>query len=958
MTEPPSPSEPSFASPPPSGRPASGEVDRPKGMLIGRYRVEAELGRGGMGVVLRAFDTGLQRPVAIKMIGAAGIADREELERFIREARVTAKLRHPGIVAVHEVAQHGGRPYIVMDLVDGPSLEAVLRDEAPTARRAAEIVRDVARGLEHAHGHGILHRDVKPANVVIDEAEQRPRLTDFGLARDVGATHLTATGDILGTPHYMAPEQAIGDPAGLGPATDIWALGGVLYRCLSGATPFQGESALVVLQKVLTDEVVPLAQQAPDVPVDLATITMRCLEREPADRYATAAALADDLDRWLDGRSIRARPTGGLTKLRRRLRRRVLELALAAAIVAIVALTVGLVRERRSSPAVDDEPAVVPTTAARFSNAKVIDLVVAARADPAVRARLLADLEDVLDEVISALAEVIAPGELTGPARADVIAYLTPAALGGAAGDARTAIGDRIAGSGMRGFQARATPLARGHARAQLACEAIGLLWPEPEEVLAVARYLALATQERDAIHPAVALVRAGTPEARDALLETLEAHPGLLGRELAMAITPELARGVGSTDRSVLAEESVRRAAALWGSIDEPETRDEYDRGLDEVVLRTTIALIHDPGHVEARELRSKAFGGLARYSESLADADALVSSDDSATTRAFRARARDEIGAAAIGDLTRARQADPFSADAWFGLGIAYWQRKKWGSAIVALEGAEPYREDDAPRDDDALIFEALGDSKAGLGDWPGALEAFRRWTETADADRRAPAWHRLAETMLTLGRPEDALSELERAFAGDPDDIPEQILRTRARALRDLGRLDEAASLLGVAKLERHIDARTDLGIVLALQGDRAGADLIAKAPAIGQPPIARATTAALAWIMQPDDATDRVDLGPFRTLPGSVGATIRVIQARKLPPNLLDLARGDPEGGTLRARLHLARVVLGAWADFRTDDPNAAADHYLAASELGDPEHLSTTWARLRGDQLLK
>ncbi|MEZ0230895.1 MAG: serine/threonine-protein kinase, partial [Planctomycetota bacterium] len=208
------------------------------GKRVGSYALGEELGRGGMGVVYRAFDTNLRRPVALKMILDASRADLEERERFEREARATAKLSHPGIVQVFDAGVHEGKPFLVMELVEGRSFETVLSGkEALTPRRVAEVVRGVAEALQHAHEHGVVHRDVKPQNVLLDR-EGRPRLVDFGLARDSATNNLTVTGSILGTPAYLAPEQARGESRGQGPAIDIYALGAVLYRALVGRPPF------------------------------------------------------------------------------------------------------------------------------------------------------------------------------------------------------------------------------------------------------------------------------------------------------------------------------------------------------------------------------------------------------------------------------------------------------------------------------------------------------------------------------------------------------------------------------------------------------------------------------------------------------------------------------------------------------------------------------------------------
>ncbi len=305
---------------------------------LGRHAIVAELGRGGMGVVYRGWDPALRRAVAIKVIGGSGI-DARSVERFVREARAAARLRHPGIVAVHEVGMHEARPYIVMDFVEGRALDDLLAGLSP--RRAAEIVREVALALDHAHRQGILHRDVKPHNVIVD-GEGQPHLTDFGLARQTDSqdASLTATGQLLGTPHYVSPEQARGgDGSDVGPATDIYSLGAVLYEALTGRPPFTGTTVLAILHQLFQRDPEPPRTIAPALHRDLETITLRCLAKEPAARYGSAGELAADLRRFLDGEPIAARPVGRRERLARWARRnRAFAATLAIATVLIATL--------------------------------------------------------------------------------------------------------------------------------------------------------------------------------------------------------------------------------------------------------------------------------------------------------------------------------------------------------------------------------------------------------------------------------------------------------------------------------------------------------------------------------------------------------------------------------------------------------------------------------------------
>jgi serine/threonine-protein kinase len=279
--------------------------------LVG-YDLLGELGRGGMGVVYRARQRGLGRLVALKMIRAAGLVDGEPLLRFRAEAEAVARLRHPNIVQIYEIGELAGRPYFSLELAEGGSLDAKLAGTPQPARQAAALVEPLARAVHHAHEHGIVHRDLKPSNVLLT-ADGVPKLTDFGLARSLaepGAAARTHSGAVVGTPSYMAPEQAEGRPRATGPASDVYALGAILYEALTGRPPFRGPTVLDTLEQVRSQEPVPPRHLQPGVPRDLETITLKCLQKDPGRRYASAAALADDLRRFLEDRPIVARPVG------------------------------------------------------------------------------------------------------------------------------------------------------------------------------------------------------------------------------------------------------------------------------------------------------------------------------------------------------------------------------------------------------------------------------------------------------------------------------------------------------------------------------------------------------------------------------------------------------------------------------------------------------------------------
>jgi serine/threonine protein kinase len=258
---------------------------------FGKYELLGEIARGGMGVVYRAKQPGLERLVALKMILGTGITH-ETAQRFLQEARAAAALDHPNVVPIYDIGENGKLPYFTMALIDGPNLRGYVDAQGTVPIAAAvSLFAQVVAGVAHAHKHGIIHRDLKPANVLIDK-DGRPRVTDFGLAkRATTDSQLTVTGQVVGTPQYMAPEQAR-DSKDVGPPADVYALGAILYFLLTGRPPFVGESFTDLLLKVVSDQPVPPRQLRVDVPADLEELCLRCLAKAPADRFADADALA------------------------------------------------------------------------------------------------------------------------------------------------------------------------------------------------------------------------------------------------------------------------------------------------------------------------------------------------------------------------------------------------------------------------------------------------------------------------------------------------------------------------------------------------------------------------------------------------------------------------------------------------------------------------------------------
>jgi eukaryotic-like serine/threonine-protein kinase len=352
------------------------------------YEILSEIARGGMGVVYKARQKNLNRLVALKMILHGAYAGTEELQRFRSEARAIAQLAHPNIVQIHEVGEHDGQPYIALEYVDGGSLDRKLAQQLMGPREAAAFLTQLARAVHAVHQRGILHRDLKPANILLsfgrkptasmesarnDESlgdasrlhEAIPKIADFGLAKrdtslaaagaeTAGAAALTQTGAVMGTPCYMAPEQAEGKLSKIGPATDVYALGAILYECITRRPPFRADTPHETLRMVCcTDPVAPRRLNSA-VPRDLETICLKCLRKEPSARYATALELATDLQRFLDGEPIQARRAGLLERSVRIARRHPTAMVTTALAIVILA---GLLLVLRYWPrSVDEEP--------------------------------------------------------------------------------------------------------------------------------------------------------------------------------------------------------------------------------------------------------------------------------------------------------------------------------------------------------------------------------------------------------------------------------------------------------------------------------------------------------------------------------------------------------------------------------------------------------------------------
>ncbi len=310
---------------------------------LGDYELLEEVGRGGQGVVFRARQKSLNRTVALKVISLGQWASKVHLKRFRREAEAAASLDHPCIVPIYEVGERDGQCYFSMKFVEGGQLDEVVRRAPISIRQAAELIAKVARTVHYAHEHGILHRDIKPGNILLD-AKGEPHLTDFGLARLVETeSTMTRTMEVLGTPSYMSPEQAVGNNAAISNATDVYGLGAVFYQLLTGQPPFAGGATYETIKLLLDTEPKQPRLLNPKIDRDLSTICLKCLEKDPKRRYSSALALAEDLERWLKHEPIQARHTGVFTRGRKWVQRNPTSALLVACVVALAAAAVWIV---------------------------------------------------------------------------------------------------------------------------------------------------------------------------------------------------------------------------------------------------------------------------------------------------------------------------------------------------------------------------------------------------------------------------------------------------------------------------------------------------------------------------------------------------------------------------------------------------------------------------------------
>ncbi len=756
--------------PPPPGQ----EPER-----VGGYRIVRELGRGGMGVVYLVEAVALQRPVALKVLVGG---DAELVDRFQLEARTAARVKHPNVVGVHEVGRDGSRWFLAMDLVDGESLRArLLRDGPLEPREAARVAEAIGRALQQAHTLGVLHRDVKPHNILVAR-DGIPLLADFGLAKDVGASGITATGDVLGTPAYMSPEQAMSDLARVDRRTDVYSLGATLYEALTGRPPFQGVTAINVLRQVIEDAPEPPSRHRRGLDRDLQTIVLACLEKDPAARYDTAGELADDLGRWLRHEPITARPQGAWVRAAKWARRRplgatVVGLSMVAATVAVTAALVVRV-ERAAERARVRSEALDALAVARVAS-QTDDQRHGAGFDALAAAQRW--LRNAPDDAEATAAVVDAAGLAAAAARrvADTRALLEAhtVAAGLRPGDADLARARDAAAELVRWSRARNDGDAAGARHALERAVALADEWPEP--------WIWLAMLHEDFADYGSALTAVAAAEARGGQrAEVLRVRAHLLVK-------------LGDVEGGL--------------------------RACDELLELRESA----PAHAARAELAVRR-GDLAGAVADLTAATRLQ--PEVAQRWRRRAEVRADMGDPGhLDDFLEAVRRGPSDPLAWIGLGKAYGRAGRLDEALEALDEAVRV----APTLAQgwwgrAAVHATRGDREAALRDLDEALRL-------APGDMRYLA-DRAGFTITS--DPAAAERSLDQAIKTVPDSVPGALAR-RAEARRLQGRfeaaVDDAAAAIAInpevteawlvrgrarVQLGRHAEAAADLQRFLEL------------------------------------------------------------------------------------------------------------------------------------------
>jgi tetratricopeptide (TPR) repeat protein/predicted Ser/Thr protein kinase len=822
---------------------SGGDAPRIDFRVFGKFRLEEKIGSGGMGEVWRARDTELDRVVALKFLKGT---DADEIERFRREAQTAAKLTHPNIAAVHEVGEAGGVPYIAMQYVRGHTLLA-LPERTPEI--AARLVRDAARALEYAHRNGVIHRDIKPANIMVEG--ERVYVMDFGLARRTDAkSSLSASGVMIGTPAYMSPEQARGDHAQVDARSDIYGLGATLYHLLGGQAPFDNPSILELIVRIVEEEPAAL----PGVDADLQAIVLKCLEKERERRYPTAAALADDLDRWLAGDVVTARAPSPLRRIRKRVARSRAAFA-ALVLVAGVAGAAGLFvpRMRRDAEARAFEADVLEPLRGRLTeDLKTEDGArrALAQVDAALRKNdtfasawvMKGQLhERVLqwDAALAAYAEALRrnPNVSSAHYRRGRIFFFVRYKL-----DEALAEFERAGGDNEYALVGRAqVALLRGRfeealewcAKAEALNQQLGDLHfvrgyafsHGGDERRAEASYTrALEHEPRNAMTwNNRAACRNELREWAGALADTEEAlklAPAFdmawanRGRSLlelgryAEAIT-HLSRAIELNPRLRRVHEN--RGEAHWRAGELVEAMADFDRALEA-----------DPASANAHVGRGNVHREGGRDDEALAEFSRAIELDPKlAQARVNRGAILHKRGRVdeALADYEAAIAADPRCAEAYLNRGTIAHGQGRWDAAIADYaKGAELTPED-------ARVWYNLGLARRASGDRAGAIREFTRSIER-DA-RWVPAWRERGDARAEAGEMEAALDDYSRAIAADPRYVEAYVARGTLHASRDAPDAAIADFTAALALEPRNLTALTNRGTMHRRKGNREAA-----------------------------------------------------------------------------------------------------------------------------------
>jgi len=684
---------------------------------LARYDVQEMLGHGAMAVVYRAVDREMRRTVAVKVLWQADATSPEMRERFVREARVAAGLAHPNVVAVYDAGEEGGRPYLVMELVEGGRSLREILDEGAELRAVVGLLEKAARGVGAAHRRGVVHRDLKPANILVAK-DGEPKVSDFGLAHIVGGqTAVTRTGAAVGTPMYMSPEQVRGDAAAITPRADVYGLGAILYQALTSSPPHAASTIEGVLEKILAGDVIPPRRVNPRAPVELERVCLKALERLPERRYEDGTAFADDLRAYLEGRPVSARPPSSLRGVARATKRygwvAAAVFALAAGTALAVALSIAIRRADESRAKLEGEAeserarrreeteraarAETQLAAVRKleSQRMVLDRGARSLHDAAVAHEEMARSVEAARREIEA-ASASAPELALGPhllGRAwELLGWLDRAeeqqraaiALDGALAPARVQLARLLAGRAFMAF-AGSSQAQRDASRAE-----VSMLVAEAQRHAAAAREAGVDVGALDAYLACMAAYARGNGREIDRI--TGEAIPRFRGQEgeeelhlmSAMAGGAERIAGI---ERAVAIRP--KHAQALWCRGNDRMNRRDYEAAIADY----TAAIRVGPRLSQAWANRGVCRQFRKQYDEAVADFTEAIRIDPKAASPynnrgCVRRYQKDYAGS--LEDHTRAIELNPRSHEAYANRGLTHWALKEYGAAVADTEKA----------------------------------------------------------------------------------------------------------------------------------------------------------------------------------------------------------------------------------------------------------------------------